>query len=230
MRGGNVRNLLKVSLLSSVLLVGSSAFAVDDISNMFVGANIGLPITSSVQNIQSVTNGYIIDPSAGWLVGAKFGYRKFLSDNFGFNTYLDYNYMRTVGFENHSTLNQQLILANLDFFYNFNSHFGIYLGLGIGANLLQPYYNAKHEGDVTRAFFAMPFNVGFQFDIDNNNTITFGARLPRIGQTYHSNKISNCGAEIGTYMITLGYTYHFNFETKGWWGMEGYKTYYQPDL
>lgn len=236
--------LKRLAIASSISLVCSSAFA--NSSGLFVGANIGVPITNLVNlNSENVTNNFHIGTGAGWLIGAEIGYRHFFSDKFGFNTYVSYDYMQTfsnsgrggtVNYSMDTTLNQQLIAANMDFFYNFTRSFGVYFGLGVGATMLQPSFaisndslGNRNQSDRTSAFFALPFNAGFQFNINENHTITLGAKIPLLSQNYTSSRIPN-KEEIRTYMIMLGYTYHFNFnKNDGYWGMEAFK-HYKPKL
>lgn len=120
----------------------------------------------------------------------------------------------------------------------------MYFGLGVGATMLQPSFaisndslGNRNQSDRTSAFFALPFNAGFQFNINENHTITLGAKIPLLSQNYTSSRIPN-KEEIRTYMIMLGYTYHFNFNKKvnkevnreyEYWGMEAFK-HYKPKL
>lgn len=240
-----MKKMLKnIAIISSISLASSSAFASDNAQRLFVGANVGVSITDSTLTSSNLKNDFSVGSGAGWLIGVEVGYRHFLSDNFGFNTYLSYDYMQTfsnsgkggtgTSYSINTTLNQQLIAANFDLFYNLTDSFGVYFGLGLGATMLQPSFSisndslgARNQSDKTRAFFALPFNAGFQFNINENHTITLGAKLPLLSQDYTSSRISN-KEEIRTYMVMLGYTYHFN-KRGGYWGMESFK-HYRPKL
>ena len=242
-----MKNMLKnIAIISSISLVGFNAYASDKASSVFVGANLGASVTDSNLTSGNLNNDFHIGSGAGWLIGAEIGYRHFLSNKFGFNTYVSYDYMQTfsnsgkggtgTNYNMDTTLNQQLIAANFDFFYNFTNSFGIYFGLGVGATMLQPSFaisndslGARNQSDKTSAFFALPFNAGFQFNINENHTITFGAKIPLLSQDYTSSRIPS-KEEIRTYMVMLGYTYHLNFSNKGgYWGMESFK-HYRPKL
>lgn len=236
-----MKNILKkVAMLAGISLVGSSLIASENPSSIFVGANIGAAFADRKLTSSSLKNNFSIDSGAGWLIGAEAGYRHFLSDRFGFITYLSYDYMQTfsnsgrggtsISYSMDTTLNQQLISANFDFFYNFTYSFGIYFGLGAGAILMQPSFaisntslGAINQKDGTSTFFALPLNAGFQFNINENQTITFGTKIPILSQDYASSRIPNT-EKIHTYMVMLGYQYHFGFDKiGGYWGTESFK-------
>ena len=175
----------------------------DDRSGKFSGVNIGMPFT-----LYKDLNYKVKDFGTGWLIGAKFGYRKFLSNNFGFNIYLDgnlmQNYFRHFLPNNNWSIESYLsATANLDFFYNFNSHFGIYLGLGIGGWLEQKtFYNKEsHNKYIYGLYPQRRLNIGFQFNIDDNRTITFGASF--------SNEMREIQTTYFPVTYMLGYTYNF---------------------
>lgn len=243
-----MNNILKnLVMLSGISLVSFNAFANDRASSLFVGGNVGASVADSTLTSGNLNNNFRIGTGAGWTIGAEAGYRHFLGNKFGFKYYVSYNYMQTFSnsgrggtggnsYSMDTTLNQQLIAANVDFFYNFTRSFGVYFGLGAGATTLQPdfaisnnTFGARNQSDRMHTFFALPFNAGFQFNIKDNHTITFGAKIPLLSQDYISSRIPN-KEEIKTYMVMLGYTYHLNlYKRGGYWGMEAFK-HYRPKL
>lgn len=166
--------LKRVALMASISLLGFSAFA-DDASGIFLGINAGVALydysgIAADVIVGDVVKQYGVRSSTvfGWLAGVNFGYRQFLTDKSGLNYYLEYDYMGKIidmsEFEHISgpSTERNMLTANVDFFHNFNNYFGMYLGLGLGY---------ATQG------FALPLNAGFQFNIDDSNTITLGGKL-----------------------------------------------------
>lgn len=167
--------LKRVVLIASISLLGSSAFA-DDASGIFLGINAGVALYDYSGIAPILVQGGVVkqygDRSStvfGWLAGVNFGYRQFLTDKSGLNYYLEYDYIGKIidmlgeiqNISQQST-DRSMLTANVDFFHNFNNYFGMYLGLGLGY---------ATQG------FALPLNAGFQFNIDDSNTITLGGKL-----------------------------------------------------
>lgn len=167
--------LKRVALMASIsyyILLGSSAFA-DDASGIFLGINAGV----ALYEYSGINHVFIMEDKVleygirssmvfGWLAGVNFGYRQFLTDKSGLNYYLEYDYMgqiiNTNERVNGPSSERNMLTANVDFFHNFNNYFGMYLGSGLGY---------ATQG------FALPLNAGFQFNIDDSNTITLGGKL-----------------------------------------------------
>ncbi|RDU62691.1 hypothetical protein CQA53_09090 [Helicobacter didelphidarum] len=115
------------------------------------------------------------------------------------------------------TTHTAFIVSKCGFFYNFTDFFGVYAGLGLGFQGLTPAFNisrntinapvSESRSDGFGSYFALPFNIGMQFNIGHHNTITFGAKIPILSQNYRSDRVGE--SHLRTYMLQLGYAFNF---------------------
>ena len=132
--------------LSSVLTLSLYSMAYAD-SGLFVGVNVGVPITTPEYQGQIANSSNLFPTSGiGWAVGAEVGYKLMFGNMIGLRVYADYYYNQSYGdklttsFMNipnssidlDATITQHLINANIDFLFNPFSWLGIYIGIGLG--------------------------------------------------------------------------------------------------
>ncbi|PAF50898.1 hypothetical protein BKH43_03310 [Helicobacter sp. 13S00401-1] len=75
------------------------------------------------------------------------------------------------------------MVANIDYFYNFDKMFGAYVGIGLGYFDYSGSFNIANLADfgISGGSFALPINVGFNFNVNESNTISLGAKVPVLG-------------------------------------------------
>lgn len=192
-------------------------------SGVFVGANFGVPVTvpeyfGSISKMKSD----LPTTGVGYSISINVGYKQLLSQNMGLKYYLDYNFNESFGKSSGGTLfskvdakiAQQLITANVDYFYNPTDLFGMYIGIGLGYQGFRPIYTTTLKatsitntiGSGLQGGFALPLNLGFTFNVSASHQIILGAKIPVASYNY---KESFSTIKLSSYIVHLGYNYTF---------------------
>lgn len=190
---------------------------------------------------------------SGYTGGVDIGYRYYIGDSWGIRGHLDYNFSYTTGYEmgigfsntnpitttSNVTRFGHLITLNLDFFYNYGA-IGVFLGVGVGYEgysftskntsrlAYQHSSTAVLDGADTltgglKGGVALPINVGLSFDINENNQLSIGAKIPILSQSYNYTQgvkgtssstgynptFSGTAPQFRNYIIEAGYTFTF---------------------
>lgn len=222
-----MKKILVSSALAASLLCVSNAQS----SGLFVGVNAGVPYTvptysGALKTIKSA----LPESGIGWAVGLDVGYKQALSEKMGLKYYLSYNYNESKGDKKgggepmitkvKANITQQLITANVDYYYNFTSMFGAYIGVGVGYQQFKPTWTPTTPlgdltiGGETKGGLAVPLNIGLNFNVNDASQITLGAKIPLVGYDYKSNVALPTGGGEGTsglrtYIVQVGYNFTF---------------------
>ena len=205
--------------LSSVLTLSLYSMAYAD-SGLFVGVNVGVPITVPEYQGQIANSSNLFPTSGiGWAVGAEVGYKLMFGNIIGLRVYADYYYNQSYGdklttsFMNipnsslnlDATITQHLINANIDFLFNPLSGLGIYIGIGLGWQGYAPAYTYNANvimnvnGDINNGLkggFSLPINMGLNFNF-GSHTVSLGAKIPTLGYDY---AIDSGGGLVGGFL------------------------------
>lgn len=216
---------MKKILISSVLAASLFGVAQAQTSGLFVGVNAGVPITTpkygaALSSVKSTfpTSGF------GWAVGLDVGYKQALSENYGLKYYISYNYNQSKGSKDNpiasngkvdADINQHLITANVDYYFNFTPAFGAYIGIGVGYQQYDPTWKTMlgNMSNGAKGGLAVPLNVGLTYNVDTTSQILLGAKIPLVGYDYKGTMIpgtpESTMATLRTYIVQIGYNYTF---------------------
>ncbi|PAF50788.1 hypothetical protein BKH43_04325 [Helicobacter sp. 13S00401-1] len=207
-------------------------------SGVFVGANVGLPITTPTyvgefQNAEAS----LPNTGVGYVLGLDAGYQQNFTPKMGLRYYLSYNFSQSFASKTSeandisqklSAVNfNHLIAANVDFFYNITDMFGAYAGLGAGFTNFSTDMTGTVSGDTpdgqsqtaTVKFvgnsFALPLNLGVSMNLGDHQVIKLGAKIPLVGTDIKdldsTDETFGNGtfATLRNYIIQVGYSYIF---------------------
>lgn len=212
---------MKKILISSALAASLFGVAQAQTSGLFVGVNAGVPITTPSYGPAIPNSSMFPTSGIGWAVGLDVGYKQVLSENYGLKYYISYNYNQSKGSKDNSSLpkvnadiNQHLITANVDYYFNFTPAFGAYIGIGVGYQQYDPTWKTAGNAMPTEAKggLAVPVNVGLTYNFNDASQILLGAKIPLLGYDY---KITQPvvgdvkAATLRTYIVQIGYNYTF---------------------
>ncbi|PAF45458.1 outer membrane beta-barrel protein [Helicobacter sp. 11S02629-2] len=180
-----MRKKTLLGVLGLVIALSSAGYAK---SGVFVGGNLGLPITAAT-DIPSLVQPFIPTTGVGYTVGVNVGYKQDLTTEMGLKYYLSYNFSQSFAskaigpIENKADILNHLVVANVDYFYDFDKMFGAYVGIGLGYSDYSGSFNIANIADfgISGGSFALPINVGVNFNINESNTISLGAKIPVLG-------------------------------------------------
>ncbi|PAF45766.1 OmpW family outer membrane protein [Helicobacter sp. 11S02629-2] len=207
-------------------------------SGVFVGANAGISITSTTySNIFIQANDLAPKTGAGYMLGLDVGYQQEFLPSMGLRYYLSYNFSNSFA---HKTIPgsvtngasgaltvvnfNNLLVANVDYFYNLNDKLGAYVGLGVGwSNFFTNFIAGGEGGSLTATYlgnsFALPFNIGVSMNLGKHQTIKLGAKIPLVstsikptnGEAKTALPTGDDGttATLNNYIIQAGYSYIF---------------------
>ena len=218
----------KFGLVSAVLALLASGVSAESKSGLFVGVNVGVPITT-INYVEYYEELEEIYPTlgVGYALGINVGYKRMLNDKMGLRYYVDYHFNQSFGskttqegrdkFKGSTTITQHLATANVDFLYNFTSSFGAYVGIGLGYRRYAATMTFSGEGELfkpdlkTASGFALPINIGVNYNLSDNQTIDIGAKINTFGVTtkYSAYNTDFDVADLRTFIIKVGYTYTF---------------------
>lgn len=209
----------------SIVLAGLLCVAANAQSNgLFVGVNAGVPITTPSYTGFTGLKDNFPTSGFGWAVGLDVGYKQALSENYGLKYYISYNYNQSKGSKDNSTLignvdadiNQHLITANVDYYFNFTPAFGAYIGIGVGYQQYDPTWKVMGQNisQGAKGGLAVPVNVGLTYNFNDASQILLGAKIPLVAYDYESDTnpmlpMANGTATLRTYIVQIGYNYTF---------------------
>ena len=205
----------------SIVLAGLLCVAANAQSNgLFVGVNAGVPITTPSYTGFTGLKDNFPTSGFGWAVGLDVGYKQALSENYGLKYYISYNYNQSKGSKDNSTpignvdadINQHLITANVDYYFNFTPAFGAYIGIGIGYQQYDPTWKVigQNISQGAKGGLAVPLNVGLTYNFNDASQILLGAKIPLVAYDYKStNPMAQGTATLRTYIVQIGYNYTF---------------------
>lgn len=248
-----VKKIFHILLL--LFATSSLSLAKDGI---FLGINAGFSVTNPTYTNFGNYVKILPKSQSGYSLGVNLGYKQYLYEGFGLNYYLDYNFSSSSSSAKDTLKNfdpllssinptsnggdifgttkfsSNLMLLNVDAFYDFARFFSVYAGLGLGIDVVRINYlidTSKIDSMVrnnnqsidnahslppssikdTTNSFSMPINLGFNIRINPNNQIGFKFKLPLI--RLNSNKLKSIGANsfssYRTYILQIGYSYIF---------------------
>lgn len=214
---------MKKILISSVLSASLLCVANAQSSGLFVGVNAGVPITTpDYKGSLAATKDFFPTTGIGWAVGVDVGYKQALSQNYGLKWYLSYNYNQSKGSKDseaigksEADINQHLITANVDYYFNFTPAFGAYLGIGVGYQQYNPTWKmggATTPTEGAKGGLAVPVNVGLTYNFNDKNQILLGAKIPLVAYDYETNNPqtqTKGTATLRTYIVQIGYNLTF---------------------
>lgn len=230
---------MKKLIISAALSASLLSIASAQTSGFFVGVNAGVPITTpSYSGALSTIKDNLPKTGIGWAIGLDLGYKQALSEDYGLRYYLSYNYNESYGSKNGGSnpmfskvkadITQQLITANVDFYYNFTPAFGAYIGIGVGYQGFKPSWKPTTPagelsiGGSNKGGFAFPLNLGLTYNFNETHQILLGAKLPLIAYDYETSvpvlgmqqaqtpPASAPGTStLRTYIVQIGYSYTF---------------------
>lgn len=191
------KSLIALSLCG--LFAGANA---EQASGVFAGVNAGVPITTpdysgSLSNIKSI----LPTSGIGYNLGVSLGFRQALNESMGLRYYVEYDFNQSFGsgsgnmngamkVDTKASINQHLITLNVDYYYNFTSAFGAFIGVGVGYQSYKPSWTATIGGNDTKigsgaqGGLAVPVNVGVSYNINPQHQITLGAKIPLVAYEY----------------------------------------------
>lgn len=194
---------------------------------IFVGANVGLPITTPTytDGLKDATN-TLPSSGIGYTLGLDIGYKQYFSSSLGLKYYANYIFSQSFGSkvsENQmkidATIINHLITANVDFFYNFTQSFGAYVGIGLGFSGYSANYKATIPGvDISPTLkgdfagsFALPINLGVTYNINDTHAINLGAKIPILATSIKVKTDGEVagGVDLRNYIVQVGYAYTF---------------------
>ncbi len=211
---------MKKILISSALAASLFGVAQAQTSGLFVGVNAGVPITTpSYSGFTGVKDNFPTS-GIGWAVGLDVGYKQVLSENYGLKYYISYNYNQSKGSKDNpvpfgkvdADINQHLITANVDYYFNFTPAFGAYIGIGIGYQQYDPTWKVigQNISQGAKGGLAVPVNVGLTYNFNDASQILLGAKIPLVAYDYKStNPMAQGTATLRTYIVQIGYNYTF---------------------
>ncbi len=197
-----------------------NAVAQAQTSGLFVGVNAGVPITTpSYSGFTGVKDNFPTS-GIGWAVGLDVGYKQVLSENYGLKYYISYNYNQSKGSKDNpvpfgkvdADINQHLITANVDYYFNFTPAFGAYIGIGVGYQQYDPTWKVMGQNisQGAKGGLAVPVNVGLTYNFNDASQILLGAKIPLVAYDYKStNPMAQGTATLRTYIVQIGYNYTF---------------------
>ncbi|MCX2716330.1 outer membrane beta-barrel protein [Helicobacter sp. MIT 21-1697] len=213
---------MKKILISSALAASLFGIAQAQTSGLFVGVNAGVPITTPSYTGFTGLKENFPTSGFGWALGLDVGYKQALSESYGLKYYISYNYNQSKGSKDNSTpiigkvnadINQHLITANVDYYFNFTPAFGAYIGIGVGYQQYNPTWKtaAMSISQGAKGGLAVPVNVGLTYNVDNASQILLGAKIPLVAYDYksNSNPMAQGTATLRTYIVQVGYNYTF---------------------
>ena len=212
---------MKKILISSVLSASLLCVANAQSSGLFVGVNAGVPITTPSYSGFTGLKDNFPTSGIGWAVGLDVGYKQALSENYGLKYYISYNYNQSKGSKDNpqpfgkvnADINQHLITANVDYYFNFTPAFGAYIGIGVGYQQYNPTWKTAgmsiSEG--AKGGLAVPVNLGFTYNFNDKNQLLLGAKIPLVAYDYESksNPATQGTATLRTYIVQIGYNLTF---------------------
>lgn len=213
---------MKKILISSVLSASLLCVANAQSSGLFVGVNAGVPITTpSYSGFMGMKDKFPTS-GIGWAVGLDVGYKQALSENYGLKYYISYNYNQSKGSKDNGLLgggkfdadiNQHLITANVDYYFNFTPAFGAYIGIGVGYQQYSPTWKmaGMSISEGAKGGLAVPVNLGFTYNFNDKNQLLLGAKIPVLAYDYESksNPATQGTATLRTYIVQIGYNLTF---------------------
>lgn len=222
---------MKKSLIISALCASISIANAAQASGVFLGANVGLPITTPSYGGSLERQKSILPKSGiGWNLGVNVGYKHALSEQMGLKYYLQYDYNESYG-DKDSTgvmgatqvdadIKQNLITFNVDYYMQPSELFGFYAGLGLGYQSFKPSWTVKMTMMNTtitsgsKGGFALPLNLGVNVNLNANHQITLGAKIPLVGYDYKTTLQQaglggDANVKLRTYLVQVGYNYTF---------------------
>lgn len=212
---------MKKILISSVLSASLLCVANAQSSGLFVGVNAGVPITTpSYSGFAGVKDNFPTS-GIGWAVGLDVGYKQALSENYGLKYYISYNYNQSKGSKDNpqpigkvnADINQHLITANVDYYFNFTPAFGAYIGIGVGYQQYNPTWKTtlSNISEGAKGGLAVPVNLGFTYNFNDKNQLLLGAKIPLVAYDYESksNPMMSGTATLRTYIVQIGYNLTF---------------------
>lgn len=170
-----------------------------------------------------------ISPNDGWgfAIGGNVGYKLSLHQNYGFNYYIDYNYMQgsnkrnaqlTTPVSTNTTtdmlLKSQMITANADFYAQFDNGFGFFFGVGLGYHGVSPRLKVSStaanftEDGGYRSSFTLPINVGLTYNFSTSHQISLLAKIPTLEYEYNLVRLQS-PVRGRAYIINVGYNFLF---------------------
>lgn len=233
-----MKRILAIGAMHVCIMVAFLSSAVAQSSGVFVGVNAGVPYTvPSYSGALDTMKGGFPKSGIGWAIGLDVGYKHALSEDYGLKYYVDINYSQSKGKKNggfqtfnsvEADINSLLVTANVDFYYNFTSVVGGYIGLGLGYQSFKPTWKPSLAtppgttmsfGASSKGGIALPLNIGLNFNISDAHQITLGAKIPLIAYKYDTTlpqqvSVMTGGKTDGTatlraYIFQVGYNYTF---------------------
>lgn len=226
-----MKRILAIGAMHVCIMVAFLSSAVAQSSGVFVGVNAGVPYTvPSYSGALDTMKGGFPKSGIGWAIGLDVGYKHALSEDYGLKYYVDINYSQSKGKKNggfqtfnsvEADINSLLVTANVDFYYNFTSVVGGYIGLGLGYQSFKPTWKpttpqgAMSFGGDNKGGIALPLNIGLNFNISDAHQITLGAKIPLIAYKYDTTLPAAIGsatdgtATLRAYIFQVGYNYSF---------------------
>lgn len=210
---------MKKILISSALAASLLCVANAQSSGLFVGVNAGVPITTpSYSGFTGVKDSFPTS-GIGWAVGLDVGYKQALSENYGLKYYISYNYNQSKGSKDNglagkvdADINQHLITANVDYYFNFTPAFGAYIGIGVGYQQYDPTWKTgmMSISAGAKGGLAVPVNLGLTYNLNDKNQLLLGAKIPLVAYDYESKSNPMSGtATLRTYIVQIGYNLTF---------------------
>lgn len=211
---------MKKFLISSALTASLLCVANAQSSGLFVGVNAGVPITTpSYSGFTGVKDSFPTS-GIGWAVGLDVGYKQALSENYGLKYYISYNYNQSKGSKDNAQplgkvnadINQHLITANVDYYFNFTPTFGAYIGIGVGYQQYDPTWKVMGQNisQGAKGGLAVPVNLGLTYNLNDKNQLLLGAKIPVLAYDYESKSQTIQGtATLRTYIVQIGYNLTF---------------------
>lgn len=207
-------------------------------SGVFLGVNAGVPITTPTYGGGlAVIKQALPSNGIGYAVGVDLGYKQALSKNMGLKYYLEYNYSKSKGKKEGSSIQlinkvdanitADLLTLNIDYYFNPVDLFGIYVGIGVGYQSFKPTWDYVGMGNTTgsvggktKGGLAVPLNVGVTFNISDGNQILLGAKIPLVAYDYKTEipavfsggaatSMAPANVKLKNYIVQVGYNYTF---------------------
>ncbi|WP_334083291.1 outer membrane beta-barrel protein [Helicobacter typhlonius] len=196
---------MKKILVSSVaaLVLTSSALMAEE-SGLFVGFGTGygqseIKTDSTKQKLDGVSFETIV------------GYKSFFTPAFGLRYYINFAYANA---EVENDLKPKIIMnygLNIDALYNVianaNANFGVFVGVGAGANT----WAAKNNEDFkAKTGFSAALNAGLRTQFGKHHGIEIVARVPFVDTKLENNRITG-EEQTGSHIYNVGARYILSF-------------------